>query len=76
MKTFLQILFSLIVIIVSLAGVFFAGRDYGQTEMKLAMSKVPKVCAIVPGEQVVSSTADTCTYASSYGRATRTRRAM
>jgi hypothetical protein len=36
----------------------------------------PKVCASVPGQQVVSSTADTCTYASAYGRATKKRKAI
>lgn len=35
----------------------------------------PKVCASVPGEQVVSTVADTCTYAVSFGRATKKRRA-
>lgn len=44
------------------------GRDVGRDE--------PKVCARVPGQQVVSSTVDSCTYATAYGRATRTRRAM
>jgi len=37
---------------------------------------LPKVCARVPGHEVVSSTVDSCTYATVYGRATRTRRAM
>lgn len=37
--------------------------------------EAPKVCAVVPGKQVVSSTADTCTYASAFGRATSKRRA-
>lgn len=35
-----------------------------------------KVCAVVPGEQVVSSTADTCTYARSFWLATKKRRAI
>lgn len=36
---------------------------------------VPKQCASVPGQQVVSTTAETCTYAAAYGRATTKRRA-
>lgn len=35
----------------------------------------PKKCASVPGQQVVSTTHDTCTYASAFGRATNKRRA-
>ena len=35
----------------------------------------PKTCASVPGQQVVSTTAETCTYANSFGRATTKRRA-
>lgn len=35
-----------------------------------------RVCAIVPGQQVVSTTADTCTYANAYGRATKKRKAI
>ena len=40
-----------------------------------AGKNAPKVCASVPGQQVVSTTADTCTYANSYGRSTTKRRA-
>lgn len=36
---------------------------------------VPRKCASVPGQQVVSTTAETCTYANSFGRATTKRRA-
>lgn len=46
--------------------------DYG---MELGRDE-PKVCARVPGEQVISSTISRCTYANSYGRATRSRRAI
>ncbi len=35
----------------------------------------PKVCASVPGHQVVSTTHDTCNYAVAYGRAIKKRRA-
>ena len=35
-----------------------------------------KSCATVPGKQVISSTADNCTYADSYGRATTKRKAI
>ncbi len=45
--------------------------DYG-----LATGKAePRKCATVQGQQVVSSTAETCTYASEFGRATTKRRA-
>ena len=47
-------------------GVYQYGYKHGQAL---------KVCAVVPGQQVVSSTADVCTYANSYGRATTKRRA-
>lgn len=40
-----------------------AGYQYGKAE-------AAKQCATVPGQQVVSTTADTCTYASAYGRST------
>ena len=43
-----------------------AGYQYGKQE-------VAKQCAVVPGEQVVSTTANTCTYATSYGRAIKVR---
>lgn len=36
---------------------------------------VPKQCASVPGQLVVSTTAEVCTYAATYGRATTKRRA-
>lgn len=36
----------------------------------------PKVCASVPGEIVVSTTDEICTYANAYGRAIRKRRAI
>lgn len=52
----------------TLYGALEYGRFLGRQE--------PKKCAAVPGEQVVSSTADRCTYAASYGRATKTRRAL
>ncbi len=35
-----------------------------------------KVCAAVQGQQVVSTTAEVCTYAASYGRATKKRNAI
>ncbi len=35
----------------------------------------PRKCASVEGKEVVSTTAETCTYANSYGRATNKRRA-
>lgn len=40
-----------------------------------AGKNLPKQCASVPGKEVVSSTADTCTYANAYGRAATKRRA-
>lgn len=40
-----------------------------------AGKNAPKSCASVPGQQVVSTTAETCTYANSFGRATTKRRA-
>jgi hypothetical protein len=40
-----------------------------------AGKNLPKQCAKVPGKEVVSSTADTCTYANSFGRSTTKRRA-
>lgn len=48
-----------------------AAYSYGYTHGQAA-----KVCASVPGEKVVSSMANTCTYASAYGRATKTRSAI
>lgn len=50
----------------------YSALDYG---MELGRDE-PKVCARVPGEQVISSTISRCTYANSYGRATRSRRAI
>lgn len=47
--------------------VYLHGVTHGKAE--------PKVCASVPGAQVISSTHEVCTYASSYGRATTKRRA-
>ena len=35
----------------------------------------PRKCAVVSGQQVVSSTADVCVYANAFGRATTKRRA-
>lgn len=35
----------------------------------------PRKCAAVQGQQVVSTTAEVCTYAATYGRATTKRRA-
>lgn len=48
--------------------VYDYGRRHGRAE--------PRQCASVPGERVVSTTAEVCTYASDYGRATKKRRAM
>ena len=45
--------------------------EYGVTHGMAA----PKKCASVQGQQVVSSTADMCVYANSFGRATTKRRA-
>ncbi len=47
------------------------GFNHGYTHGQAA-----RVCAIVPGQQVVSTTADTCTYANAYGRATKQRKAI
>lgn len=44
---------------------------YGVTHGKAE----PKQCAAVQGQQVVSSTAEVCTYANAFGRATTKRRA-
>lgn len=63
----------IIFIVAILATMYYIGDalySYGYTHGQAA-----RVCAIVPGQQVVSSTADTCTYANAYGRATKTRRA-
>ena len=60
------------VAVMALCGVCIeAAYNYGYTHGQAA-----KVCASVPGEKVVSTTADTCTYANAYGRAVKTRRAM
>lgn len=61
-----------VVIISTWIVTLYIALDYG---MDLGRDE-PKVCARVPGQQVVSSTVDSCTYATAYGRATRTRRAM
>ena len=64
----------LIILLAILATMYYIGDaiyNYGYTHGQAA-----KVCASVPGQQVVSTTADTCAYANAYGRATRTRRAM
>lgn len=45
--------------------------DYGVAQGRVE----PRKCATVSGEQVVSTTADVCTYAATYGRATTKRRA-
>ncbi len=45
--------------------------DYGHNHGTVA----PRTCASVPGQQVVSTTAETCTYAAAFGRATTKRRA-
>ena len=39
-------------------------------------AKEPKKCATVSGQQVVSTTADTCTYANSFVRVTVKRKAL
>ena len=64
----------LIFLLAILATMFFIGKglyNYGYTHGQAA-----KVCASVPGEKVVSTTADTCTYANAYGRATKQRKAI
>lgn len=64
----------LIFLLAILATMFFIGKglyNYGYTHGQAA-----KVCASVPGQQVVSSTADVCTYANAYGRATKQRKAI
>lgn len=64
----------LIFLLAILATMFFIGKglyNYGYTHGQAA-----KVCAAVPGQQVVSSTADSCTYANAYGRATKQRKAI
>jgi hypothetical protein len=64
----------LIVLLAILATMFFIGKglyNYGYTHGQSA-----KVCASVPGQQVVSSTVDTCTYANAYGRSVRVRKAI
>ena len=48
--------------------VYDLGRTHGRAE--------PKKCAAVQGMEVVSSTADVCTYANAYGRATKQRKAI
>lgn len=51
---------------------------YGQEMYDLGVRHTreePKKCAVVPGEQVVSTLADSCTYANAFGRATTKRRA-
>lgn len=47
--------------------VYDYGHTHGQAE--------PRKCASVQGQQVVSTTAETCTYAAVYGRAITKRRA-
>lgn len=47
--------------------VYELGSTHGKAE--------PRKCASVQGQQVVSTTAETCTYANSFGRATTKRRA-
>lgn len=64
----------IIFVMAILATMYYVGDaiyNYGYTHGQSA-----KVCASVPGEKVVSTTADTCTYANAYGRATKIRRAM
>lgn len=64
----------LIFITALLATMYYIGDalyNYGFTHGQAA-----RVCAIVPGQQVVSTTADTCTYANAYGRATKKRKAI
>jgi hypothetical protein len=48
-----------------------AGYQYGYTQGSAA-----RKCAVVEGKQVVSSTGNSCTYASDYGLATKKRRAL
>lgn len=61
-----------VVLITTWLTTLYIALDYG---FELGLAE-PKVCARVPGEQVVSSTVDKCAYATAYGRATKTRRAM
>jgi len=55
--------------------VILAVHDIYQLGYERGLS-APKKCAMVEGERVVSSTADTCTYASSYGFSTKRRAAL
>ncbi len=64
----------IIFIVAILATMYYIGDsiyNYGFTHGQAA-----RVCAIVPGQQLVSTTADTCTYANAYGRATKKRKAI
>lgn len=51
---------------------------YGQEMYDLGVRDTraePRKCAVVQGQQVVSTTHDTCTYASAFGRSVTKRRA-
>lgn len=62
-----RIVFAMVCVLFSLWLAFDCGYNTGKA--------APKQCASVQGQQVVSTTADTCTYANSFGRATTKRRA-
>lgn len=64
-----------IIVIVFVSAIYFVGFENGKYEAKRECDRTPKVCAVVPGEKVVSTTADGCTYANSFGLSTRNRRA-
>jgi len=61
-----------VVVLSTWAVTLYIAYDFGLQDGQ----DMPKVCARVPGHEVVSSTVDTCTYATAYGRATKVRRAM
>ena len=52
--------------------VWFIGYSMGTSDAKA----LPKVCAKATGETVISSTADTCTYARAWGVAVWKRKAL